>query len=358
MNSVHLCHKLQQELREIGLPGSKSQQLNLTLLCQSMAVSANCRLATLALGLPIPGQRENLIQRVRRLLKNEHIRPSTFYKPMVKHVMSKWTGHEVSLVMDRTDILNRWSILTVGAAYQKRLLPLAWDVLKFGGTSAERQIAMLERVRPYLPSQEQVRVHFYGDSEFRAVPLQKYVGGNGWHWQVGLKRDVQYHRGDGCWQALNQIPLKQGERSYIQGVTLTQKHEFGPVNLIAEWPKNQEHPRYWSLDLPADKQAWRRGRKRYWTEPLYRDWKSYGFDLEATKIDDPDRLDTLLLAMSITTLWCIHIGDWLTRHGRRHWLEAPHKNDYSLFRLGRDHIQRARTIDAHIPIGFTVNYAT
>ena len=71
MDSVHLYHKLQQELRKIGLPGSKSQQSNLTMLCQSMAMSANCRLATLALGLPIPGQRENLVQRVRRLLKND-----------------------------------------------------------------------------------------------------------------------------------------------------------------------------------------------------------------------------------------------------------------------------------------------
>ena len=358
MQSVQLHQQLLQELCRIGLPGSKPQRANLAMLCQSMAVSSTCRLATLALGLPVPGQRENLVQRIRRLLKNDRIKPSESYAPLVRHLLSEWTGSELSLVMDRTDIVDRWSILTIGVAYQKRLLPLAWDVLPFGGTSAARQIALIERIRPYLPRRHQIRIHFYGDSEFRAVPLQRHVGHYGWHWQVGLKSDVQYRPAEGGWRALKTIALKPGERRYLQNVLLTQKHAFGPVNLIAEWSENQPHPRYWSLDLPATKQAWRRGRKRYWTEPLYRDWKSYGFDLEATKIDDPDRLDTLLLTMSLATLWCIHIGDWLTNHGRRHWLEATHKNDYSLFRLGRDHIQRARTIGAKIPIGFTVTYAT
>jgi hypothetical protein len=62
------------------------------------------------------------------------------------------------------------------------------------------------------------------------------------------------------------------------------------------------------------------------------------------------------LALAITTVWLIHIGDWLTQHGRRHWLEPSHKNDYSLFRLGRDHLQRARTLGCKVPVGFTVSH--
>ena len=60
----------------------------------------------------------------------------------------------------------------------------------------------------------------------------------------------------------------------------------------------------------------RAGRKRYWIEPCNRDYKSYGFDLEQSKITEHDRLNVLLLAMAITTLWLIHVGDWLIRSGR------------------------------------------
>ena len=357
MNSLQLHKELVQALATIGVRATKPQRNNLALLCQGLAVSPNCHLAALALGLPIGGQREHLVQRLRRLLKNERVQPARCYEPLVRYLFAHWTGREVNLVMDRTDIGNRRSILMLGAAYQKRVLPLAWDVLSFGGTSAERQIELLKRVQPCLPSLGQVWVHFYGDSEFRAVPLQQTAKDYGWHWQVGLKSDMLFDTGDGRWQSLADLALQPGERRYLQGVTLTYKHAFGPVNLMADWSPNQEHARYWSLDQRADKHAWRRGRKRFWIEPTFRDWKSYGFDLEASHIDDANRLNVLLLAIAITTVWLIHIGDWLTQHGRCYLLQPSHKNDYSLFRLGRDHLQRARTLGCKVPVGFTVSHA-
>ncbi len=330
---------------------------NLALLCQGLAVGNTCHLSTLALGLPLRAKRASLIQRLARLLQNEHVQPARCYQALVRHLFAQWDGREVVLVMARTDIHDRWSILLVGAAFQKRVLPLAWDILPFGATSAARQVALLARVQPYLPSLEQVRIYLYGDSEFRAVPLQQAAQGYGWHWQVGLKSDLLFQQGAQPWQALGDLALTRGQRRYLQQVTLTAKHAFGPVNLLAAWPRTERQPRYWSLDQPATKQAWRRGRKRCWIEPTFRDWKSYGFDLERSLLDDPQRLDMLLLALACTTVWLSHVGNWLTRHGRRHFLEAPHRQAYSLFRLGRDHLQRARTLALQVPVGFHVTHA-
>jgi len=357
MNSLQLHRRLVQQLTAIGVPASRPQRNNLALLCQSLAMSPNCHLETLALSLPLPGKRSSLARRLRRLLKNEQVQPATWYEPVARHLFAHWSGREVSLVMDRTDLGDRWSILMVGAAYRKRVLPLAWEVLPFGGTSAERQTALLERVQPCLPPLEQVRVHYYGDSEFRSVTVHQTVKGYGWHWHIGLKSDELFHTGDGHWRPLGEVVPPPGERHYLQGVTLTRQHAFGPVNVIAYWLAEEAHPRYWSLDQPANKRSWRRGRKRFWIEPTFRDWKSYGFDLERSHINDPERLDVLLLAISVTTVWLIYIGDWLTQHGRRHWLEPRHKHDYSLFRLGRDHLQRARTVGCHVPVGLTVSRA-
>jgi hypothetical protein len=356
MNSVHLHQKLVKQLQTIGVQIGKTRRENLAFWCQALAISPNCHLATLALGLPLPGQRENLIQRLRRFLKDNRLSPQACYRPVIGHLFDHWAGQEVSLVMDRTDIENRWSILSLGAAYRKRLLPLVWQVLPFGGTSAEVQINLLRQVRALLPPQDQVRVHFYGDCEFRAVLLQQTCQKYGWHWQVGLKSDLYFQQGDDPWRPLRSLALQPGQRRYLNQVYLTQKHTFGPLNLIADWSKNEAYPGYWALDLPATAQAWRRGRKRFWTEPTFRDWKSYGFDLERTKIDDPDRLNCLLLAIALTTVWMIHIGDWLTQHGHRRLLCPDHKTDYSLFRLGRDYLQRCRTMGWSIPVGFTVSH--
>jgi hypothetical protein len=354
MDSLHLHQQLMHQFTAVGLSLSRPQQTNLALLSQALAVSPNCHLSTLALALPVPGQRENLIQRLRRLL-SQTPNWETWYGPFVRHLFAHWTDAEVALVMDRTDVEHRWSLLTLGVAHRKRLVPLTWKVLTFGGTSAETQLALLRQVQPYLPPQK--RIIFYGDAEFRAVPVQAYCQTRHWHWQVGLKSDVRFQAPDGGFQALRELPVQPGQLLYRQGVALTEAHSFGPVNLLAHWSPNEETPRYWALDQPANQAAWRRGRKRYWIEPTFRDWKSYGFDLEHSQVEDTDRLEVLVLGMAITTVWLIHLGEWITATGQRSRLEADHKRDYSLFRLGRDYVQRSRTMAWNFPVGFTVTSA-
>jgi hypothetical protein len=134
MNSVHLHRRLVQHLAALRLPLSRPQQTNLALWCQALAVSPNCHLATLALGLPLSGQRENLIQRLRRDLKQERLQSEWCSQPLVRHVFAHWTGREVNLVMDRTDLEHRWSILTLGVAYRKRLVPLVSNFARHGST--------------------------------------------------------------------------------------------------------------------------------------------------------------------------------------------------------------------------------
>lgn len=354
MNSLQLHRQLTQQFSTIGVKATPHQRANLALLCQALAFSPNCHLATLALGLPLPGRRENLIQHLRRTLKNKQLRSVECYAPLVRHLFHHWPDREVNLVMDRTDLKHDWSILTLGAVHQKRLLPLTWEVLPFGGTGADDQTPLLQRIQPALPPRSQVRINFYGDSEFRAVSVQQCCRDFGWHWQVGLKSDLWFYAPPGEWHPLRDLPLQPGQRCYRSDVFLTREHQFGPLQLLADWSPNQDSPRYWALDLPADSQAWRRGRKRYWIEPGFRDWKSYGFDLEQSHLTDRHRLEGLLLGLAVTTLWMIHVGETLISTGRDDELSARAHTDYSVFRLGRDYLQRCRTLDRAIPVGFTV----
>jgi hypothetical protein len=271
-------------------------------------------------------------------------------------LFAHWQGTEVPLVMDRTDLGLRHSVLALGVAYRCRWLPLAWQVRSFGATGTGAHLALLEQVRPLLPAN--CSVTFFGDAEFRAVPLQAYCRRRTWSWHVGLKSDLLFRQDDDAANALRELPVHRGQRLFVQDVHLTEVHDFGPVNLIADWPAGQDAPRFWALDRTADRHAWRRGRKRFWCEPSFRDWKSYGFDIERSHLTSRDRLDCLLLAAAISSLWMIHIGDWLTRTGHRQLLEARGKRDYSLFRLGRDYVQRSREMDWPVPIDVTVGHSS
>lgn len=353
MSYERVYRQLVIELRK-KLPYTPLTQVrNQALLTQALGYSSNCHLATLATLLPIPGQRENLVQRIRRWLANQAVTQQRCYMPLVSQLFAQWSQAEVGLVLDRTDIEAQRSILMLAVAAQHRALPLAWRILPFGATDAETQIALLEQVRPYLP--QQARITLYGDSEFRAVNVQRYCRTQHWHWQLGLNSDTLFRQGNGDWQPLRTITVPRGQRRYVQEVLLTKKHAFGPVNLIADWTRNTDEPRYVALDQRADRYGWRRGRKRFWIEPLFRDWKSYGFDLEKSKLVHARRLEALLIALATATLWMVHVGQWVIKTGRRVLLEARRKRDYSIFRLGRDYTLRSQLLGWPLPVGFTIS---
>ncbi len=354
MDVYRLLAVVLRQLLRLLPRGTPPLVLNLALMVVALAQSPNCHLATLATVLPLDGQRENLIQRLRRWLLSPRLDWERYYRPLIAHFFAAWDGAEVALVMDRTDLNDRMSLLFVGIATHQRVVLLAWEFLAYGSTDAELQIRLLQRIAPLLPDPLQVRITFFGDAEFRAVELQQYCRTQHWHWHVGVKSDTLFHAGDGVWQPLRTIPVLPGERHYLANLTITAQHAFGPVNLIIDWNPKEEAPRYWVLDQVADRHAWRRGRKRFWIEPTNRDLKRAGFGLEQSALEDAARLSSMLLAMAVTFLWMLHLGQWVIMRGQRTTLEAPHKQDYSLFRLGRDWVRRALALRLPIPVGWTV----
>lgn len=340
-----LTTELQHRLPQASVP----QVNNLALLTQALVFSPNCHLSNLALEFPVTARRESLINRLYRFLDNSHIHREQHYFPLVRQLFAHWPDREVSLIMDRTDLGQDKSILLLAAGFKHRTIPLNWRVLPFGGTGADVQQQLLREIQPYLPAN--TRIMFYADTEFRAIDVQKYCHQHGWGWQIGVKSDTLFHCGDAQWQALHTLTVAKGTRRYVHQVTLTQLHAWENVHLVVDWTQQTDQPRYVVCHRPTNKQSWRQGRKRFWIEPTFRDWKSYGFDLETSQITDDHHLDCLLLGMAVATLWLLHLGHWVVQMQRADWLTAQHRRDYSLFRLGRDYARRSQVCGWHVPIG-------
>src|SRR6266498_2111477 len=232
MNNSRLLVVLLRHLTALLPLATTALLLNLALMVLGLAQSPNCHLSTLATVLPIEGQRENLIQRLRRWLKAPTLSWERYYRPLVRQFLANWQGVEIALVMDRTDLNDRLSLLFVGIATEQRVVLLAWEVLPYGGTAADTQIGLLKRIQPVLPDPTQLRISFFGDAEFRAVELQRFCQEQHWHWQVGVKSDTLYQDARGVWKTLRSIPIQRGGRRYIQQILLTEQYAFGPVNLI------------------------------------------------------------------------------------------------------------------------------
>ena len=74
----------------------------------------------------------------------------------------------------------------------------------------------------------------------------------------------------------------------------------------------------------------------------FRDDQSGGFDLEHTRLKDPARLERLLLAVAIATLWCHELGEQVIQDQALQDELDPggKKRELSIFQLGLRFIKR------------------
>ena len=102
--------------------------------------------------------------------------------------------------------------------------------------------------------------------------------------------------------------MSEGSPCYYQCVFLTKEHEFGPVNVMAYWDREDKEVRYVATSRHACKFTLNWGKRRSWIDATFKDFKTGGFQLESSKLTDLDRMDRLLLVMCITYLWCYHVN--------------------------------------------------
>jgi hypothetical protein len=299
----------------------------------------HCSLHKVAKHLPLKTNKASKIQRLKRFLKNPGIVVGKIYTKIVKVMLEKWNGKSLELVMDRTE-WGVFNLLLCGIAHNKRVLPLGWRLLDHPGNSSfEEQKELLDSIRPLLP--ETCHVSLLGDGEFKSVELMEYALACGWDFHLGQSKSTWMKFPSGKWKQLKSLKVSDGMPCYHQGVFLTEEHEFGPVNVIAYWDREKERVRYVATSRRACRATLNWGKRRSWIEATFRDLKSGGFQLESSRITNPDRMNRLLLVMGVTYLWCYHAGRWVFKTGRRRQIDVGTKRNLSFFRMGLDWLNYA-----------------
>ena len=175
-----------------------------------------------------------------------------------------------------------------------------------------------------------------GDCEFQHVPVISWLKSQGWHYVLRQSGNLIVWQADLGQVKLKALPLQEGETRYVGWVYLTEKHHFGPVSLVLHWEEGEDEPWYLVTDQEADWHTIRRYKLRMWIEEMYGDMKGHGFDLEATHLQDSDRLSRLVLGVCLLCSWLISLGSWVVKNGHRHLIDRKDRRDKSYFRLGWD----------------------
>lgn len=279
----------------------------LALVVGAMVEMRTPNTSELANVLPLETERADMREQwLRRLLKNPLIASPALLEPWGRQALEEASRHgqRLLLSLDQTDLGNRFAVLMLGLVIGDRALPLTWHVevgpanIGFAG-----QKVLLERIRDWLPVE--VKVVLLADRFYPSIELLEWLQARGWHYRLRLKGNLNIDPGFGDLTTTGELAAGQTER-YLRDVRLFDRGVPTHLGILHE----AGHPEPWiiAMDEIPNRATVLDYHSRWGVEPLFSDLKSRGFDLEATQLRDPERLDRLLLIMALALYWCVWTG--------------------------------------------------
>jgi len=344
-SSQELYNRLDKKLREVVPVKNGKQVTNWIWIIVGILQSQSSNLSKIANYLPLATKAESRVTLIRRWLSNPQVKVWQFYKKILEQVLSGWSAVEAYMILDGVTVFGgRWQILRVSLQHGCRAIPIGWTLVQGEGlVKVTRLQGMLEKVQKFLKKYVK-RVTLLADAGFRDCDWAQLCLKLGWNYAIRVACNTYITLPDGSADRLDH-GVPQHCNRYFQEVLLTREEKL-QTNLSVTWTTDQQgEPEM--VAIITDQIACRARLREYsWRmsiEQSFRDDKSGGFDLAHTRLQHADRIDHLLLALAIATLWCHELGEFVLKHGdeARCQVDPAHERTLSLFQLGLRWLKRA-----------------
>jgi hypothetical protein len=343
-SSQELYNRLDEKLRALVQVKNRKQVTNWIWVIVGILQSESAHLSQIANSLPLETKAESRVTLIRRWLTNPHVKVWRFYKKILEHVLSEWSAEEAYLILDGVMVFgDRWQIFRVSLRHGCRAIPIAWTIVEGNGLVKVNKLkSMLEKVQRFIKRYVK-QVTFLADAGFRDCDWAQLCEELGWNYAIRIARNTYITLPDGASDRLdNLVPLNRNR--YFQNVLLTRETKL-QTNVSVTWTTDEKgQPEM--VAIITDQIACRARLRGYATrmsiEQSFRDDKSGGFDLAHTRLQHAQRIDHLLLALSIATIWCHELGEFVLQRGEpaRCSVDPAHERTLSLFQLGLRWLKR------------------
>ena len=350
-SSQELYNRLDEKLRALVLVKNGKRVTNWIWIIVGILQSQSSNLSQIANYLPMGTKAESRVTLIRRWLMNPQVKVWPFYKKVLKHVLSGWSQMEAYLILDGVMVFgDRWQIFRVSLRHGCRAIPIAWTIVEGNGLVKVAKLkGMLEKAQRFLKRYVK-RVTFLADAGFRDCDWAQLCLKLGWNYAIRIACNTYITLPDGTSDRLdNLVPVNRNR--YFQNVLLTRETKL-QTNVSVTWTTD-EKGKPDMVPIITEQIACRARLREYGfrmsIEQSFRDDKSGGFDLEHTRLQHAQRIDHLLLAIAIATLWCHELGEFVLRQGEtaRCWVDPAHERTLSLFQLGLRWLKRFLATGLH-----------
>jgi len=308
-----------------------------------LILSQSVHLSQIAQHIPSEAQAAGRIAQVRRWLKNKFIDVPAFYRPLITEAVQAWADQEAFVILDGC-LVNHEALqfFRLSLSHCFRAIPLTWLTVKGSGLiTVEKCEALLTEAAQLL--RQMATVTFLADRGFRDKDWAQKCRKLHWNYGIRIANNTTVTLADGRVLAVDTLGVRPGRARYFQNVRLTADADW-LCNLAVTWThatvKQPAELCAIAMNLTANQRTLKDYLKRMHIEQSFRDDKSGSFDLEATKLTEPDRLNHLLLALAVATLWIYDIGEQVLRAGERPEIDPAFKRQLSVFQIGWRKLRR------------------
>jgi hypothetical protein len=302
-----LAAEIEQGLRRVHPRLRKTVVKKLAPTIAAVIQTQTANTAQWAAVLPIQTERTDMrMQWIARLLANPLVDSEQIMEPFARHRLNEAAanGQVIVLSMDQSDLGDRFAILMLSVRVGDRALPLIWTV-EAGAANLgfKAQRALLEIVAGWLP--DAATVLLAADRFYPWAQLLEWLQEHAWGYRLRLKGN---HVVDiGCAEVTRTADLACGTaHRQMLGACL---FESGIETNIGVWYEaGHEEPWIVAMDCLPTPAAVRDYGLRGGIKPMFSDFKTRGFGLEDTQLRHPDRVDHLVLIMTLAMYWCTKTG--------------------------------------------------
>jgi hypothetical protein len=299
------------------------------------------RVSLANIGRRMLGSAKHQIKRAWRFCANERVETADAMRGIVTRLLQK-RKKKLLVAVDWVDIKG-FQTLVASVVLKGRSTPIAWASTTNHTYDGHRsrnafEESLLLILRDMIP--RSIRVVILADRGFGRTALATFCQRQQFGYLIRIQPSVTVRLHGFCGKLLD-YPVKKGIAKVLKRVSY---RSDGAVrqNVVVRWPRNlpKKRDECWFLmsDQPGTAyQLCKLYGRRMTIEQLFRDDKSKrnGWSLRDTKITRPDRLDRLLLVLSIAYLLLCGVGLMAKQRFRpSEWCSTNRDIECSLFTIG------------------------
>ena len=352
MSEHPLYREVGTVLREtVGLYLSTASWERLTRLVVGIMKSESISPSKIAKGLDALGisqaQEESLARQIRRTQNDRQISAKVCVDPFVRSQLARAETACITLILDPTTQDERVVLLVAAVWYRGRALPLAWlswpaqKPLR-GASFWERVAHLLARVASLLPKGKQVVC--VADRAFGTPAFTDLVSFYQWDFVVRVQHQTRCQLPSGQTLKIGDLVKWPGQRRKACAQVF-KKRGWRQASLVVQWSPAQASPLCLVSSLPLSWDILAIYQRRYGIEPMFHDFKSAGWHVEACQVSDLDHFDRLLVGLVLAHWLVVLLGTQVATEflqhppsGRRR--SRPPAAKLSLFSLGLQRLKR------------------